>query len=183
VELSEELEQIAGAAAEHEANGEQLAGVLPAESPAGRVYLCAYRNGHEETSWLLLDAGGAPVEERAAVRDAASLVALCEVAVDSAGGGQLDELRSQLVGLRLTEDPPGLEEAIAAVDELERTIGAPPHVASTEYLERVGAGVRKLEEALGSGPGSPFAAAMKSAAGAVQQLTADVEAHYKLALR
>jgi hypothetical protein len=179
VELREELEQIGAAAAEHAVDGEQLAGVLPAESPVGRVYLCAYRNGREETSWLLLDAGGAPLEDRAAVRDAASLVALCEVAEDSAGGGELDELRSQLVALRLTENPPGLDEAVAAVDELERTIGTPPRVASTEYLERVGAAVRTLEAALGSGPGSPFAAAMKSAAGAVQQLTADVEAHYK----
>ena len=52
-------------------------------------------------------------------------------------------------------------------------------MASTEHLERVGAAVRKLEGALGSGPGSPFAAAMKSAAGAVQELTADVESNYK----
>ena len=109
-------------------------------------------------------------------------MALVEVAEDNAGGGELDELRSQLVALRLTENPPGLDEAVAAVDELERTIEAPPRVASTEYLERVGAAVRKLEEALGSGPGSPFAAAMKSAAGAVQQLTVDVEAHYRRSL-
>ena len=43
--------------------------------------------------------------------------------------------------------------------------------------------MRKLEEALGSGPGSPFAAAMKSAAGVVQQLAADVEANYKRPLQ
>jgi hypothetical protein len=180
VELRDELEQIAATAAEHAADGEELAAVLPAESSVGRTYLCAYRN--EETSWLLLDAGGAPVADRAAVRDAASLIALCEVADDSAGGGELDELRSRLVGLRLTENPPGLEEAIDAVDALERTVGTPPRVASTEHLERVGAAVRKLEEALGSGPGSPFAAAMKSAAGAVQQLTLDVESNYKRTL-
>ena len=180
MELRDELEQIAAAAAGHAADGEELAAVLPAESSVGRTYLCAYRG--EETSWLLLDAGGAPVADRAAVRDAASLIALCEVADDSAGGGELDELRSRLVGLRLTENPPGLEGAIDAVDELERTVGTPPRVASTEHLERVGAAVRKLEEALGSGPGSAFAAAMKSAAGAVQQLTLDVESNYKRTL-
>ena len=179
MELQHELDRIATAAAEHAAEGEEVAAVIPADASAGRVYLCAYRNGLEETSWLLLDAGGAPIEDRALVRDAASLVALVEVAEDSAGGGELDELRSQLVALRLTENPPGLDEAVAAVDELERTIGPPPRVASSDYLERVGTAVRKLEETLGSGPGSPFAAAMKSGAGAVQQLTADVEANYK----
>lgn len=177
--LLEELEQIALAAAEYAGGSEEVAGVIAAESSGRRVYLCAYRNGREETSWLLLDAGGAPVEDRAAVRDVASLVALCEVAEDSAGGGELDELRSQLVGLRLTENPPGLDEAVAAVDELERAIGTPPRVASTVHLERVGLAVRKLEGALGSGPGSPFAAALKSAAGSIEQLTADVEANYK----
>jgi hypothetical protein len=179
VELRRELDRIAVAAAEQAGDGEKVAAVIPADASVGRVYLCAYRNGREETSWLLLDAAGGPVEDRAAIRDAASLVALCEVAADSAGGGDLDELRSQLVGLRLTENPPGLDEAMAAVDELERAVGKPPRVASTDYLEHVGAAARKLEDALGSGPGSPFAAAMKSAAGAVQQLTADVEAHYR----
>jgi hypothetical protein len=179
VELSEELGRIAERAAEHVADGETLAAVLPAHASSGRVYLCAYRRDDGATSWLLLDAAGKPVLDRAAVRDAASLVALVEVAEDNAGGGELDELRSRLVGLRLTENPPGLEEAIAAVDELERTVGTPPRVASTDHLERVGAAVRKLEDALGSGPGSPFAAAMKSGTGAVQEFTADVEASYK----
>ena len=167
MELRDELETIAARAAEHADDGETVTAVIPAQSSAGRVYLCAYRDGSEATSWLVLDGAGEPVLDRAVVRDAASLVALVEVAEDSAGGGELDELRSRLVGLRLTENPPGIEDAIAAVDELERTVGTPPRVASTEHLERVGAAVRKLEEALGSGPGSPFAAAMKSGARAM----------------
>jgi hypothetical protein len=182
VELREELERIAEAAAGYAEPGEELAGVLAADSAAGRVYLVAFRHRGEASGWLLLDARGAAVDDRATVRDAASLIALNEIAEDSAGGGELDELRSQLVGLRLTENPPGLDEAIAAVDELERTIGVPPRVASTEHLERVGTAVRRLEEALGSGPGSPFAAAMKSGAAAVQEFAADVEAQYKLLL-
>jgi hypothetical protein len=117
------------------------------------------------------------------VRNAASLVALCEVAEDNAGGGELDELRSRLVGLRLTENPPGLDEAVAAVDELERAIGTSPRVASVEYLEVIGAAVRSLEAALGEAPGSPFAAAMKNATGAIEELTADVEANYKRPLK
>jgi hypothetical protein len=183
MELGEELETIAARAAQQADDDEAVAAVIPAESSSGRVYLCAFRHGDEDTTWLLLDAAGEPVVERAAVRDAASLVALVELAEDNAAGGELDELRSRLVGLRLTENPPGLEEAIAAVDELERAVGTPPRVASTEHLERVGAAVRKLEDALGSGPGSPFASAMKSGAGAVQEFVADVEANYKRQLR
>jgi hypothetical protein len=182
VELREELERIAERAAEHGGDGEKIAAVMAAEAADGRVYLVAYRVGDQPSGWLVFDQSGKPVERRETVRDAASLIALNEVAEDSAGGGELDDLRSRLVGLRLTENPPGLEEAIAAVDALEKTIGSSPRVASTEHLERIGVAVRKLEEALGSGPGSPFAAAMKSAAGAVQELTADVESNYKRAL-
>jgi hypothetical protein len=180
--LRDELERIAARAAEHAAERESVAAVLAADSPGGRVYLVAYHGADETRTWLLFDGNGEPVEDRTAVRDAAGLVALTEVAEESAGGGELDDLRSRLVALRLTENPPGLEEAIAAVDDLEQTIGTPPRVASTGYLERVGVAVRRLEEALGSGPGSPFAAAMKSGASAVQEFTADVEANYKRAL-
>jgi hypothetical protein len=183
VELGEELEAVAARAAEHAGEGESVTAVIPADSSSGRVYLVAFRQGDEETSWLLLDAGGEPVLERAAVRDAASVIALVELAEDNAGGGELDELRSRLVGLRLTDNPPGLDEAIAALDELERVVGTPPRVASTGQLERIGGAVRNLEDALGSGPGSPFAAAMKSGAGAVQEFAVDVEANYKRQLR
>jgi hypothetical protein len=180
VALQDELEEIAAKGAAHAEDGEEVAAVIPADSEGARVYLLAYRRGEEEPSgWLLLDAAGDPVDDRAAVRDAASLVALCEVAEDSAAGGELDDLRSRLVGLKLTENPLGLDEAIAAVDELERAIGTPPRVASLAYLENLGVAVRDLERALGDGIGSPFAAAMKSATGAVEQLSADVEANYK----
>jgi hypothetical protein len=183
VGLGEELEAVAARAAEHAGEGESVTAVIPADSSSGRVYMVAFRQGDEDTSWLLLDAGGEPVLERAAVRDAASVIALVELAEDNAGGGELDELRSRLVGLRLTDNPPGLDEAIAALDELERVVGTPPRVASTDQLERIGGAVRNLEDALGSGPGSPFAAAMKSGAGAVQEFAADVEANYKRQLR
>jgi hypothetical protein len=184
VELGQELEAVAARAAEHAGEGEAVTAVIPADSLSGRAYLVAFREGDDEdTSWLLLDAGGEPVLDRVAVRDAASLVALVELAEENAGGGELDELRSRLVGLRLTDNPPGLDEAIAAVDELERVVGTPPRVASTDQLERIGKAVRNLEDALGSGPGSPFAAAMKSGAGAVQEFAVDVEANYKRLLR
>src|SRR3712207_7331385 len=45
------------------------------------------------------------------------------LAVESAGGGDLTELRTQLVSLRLREAPPGIAEAEEAALTLERTIG------------------------------------------------------------
>ena len=49
-----------------------------------RFYVCAFEDG-DEPSWLVLDATGVPVEERALVRDAVSIAALCEVAEEAAG--------------------------------------------------------------------------------------------------
>jgi hypothetical protein len=179
VGLLDDLERIAGAAAGHAADGEELSGVLAAEPPAvGRVYLCAFasRDGH---SWLALDDGGSPVADREVVRQAASLVALCEVAEESAGGGELDELRSRLVALRLTENPPGIDEAEEAVLALQRVLGATPRLATPAFLDEVGAATLRLEQALGESGTSPFAEAMKHATRAVDDFTIDVEANYK----
>jgi hypothetical protein len=178
VPLTEELDRIAEVAARLAGSDEELAGILPAEPHAGtRVYLCAFsRQG--ERSWLALDEGGNPVESKALVRDTVSIAALCELAEETAGGGDLDELGSQLVALRLTESPPGIEEAEEAVRQLQRTIGSPPRVASPARLDEVGLATRRLEEALGEG-GSPFAEAMKAAMPSVEELAAEVEAGYK----
>lgn len=177
--LLDDLERIAGVAASHAAEGEELSGVLAAEPPAGgRIYLCAYasRDGH---SWLALDDGGSPVADREVVRQAASLLALCEVAEESAGGGELDELRARLVALRLTENPPGIDEAEEAVLALQRVLGAPPRLATPAFLDEVGAATRRLEQALGESGMSPFAEAMKYATRAVEDFAIDVEANYK----
>ena len=71
---------------------------------------------------------------------AVSIAALCELAEEAAGGGKLEELRAQLLSLRLTEHPEGIEEAEEAALELERTIGAPPRLATPAYLDAVGRG-------------------------------------------
>ena len=99
-----------------------------------------------------------------------------------AAGGDLDDLRAQLVALRLTEDPPGLDEAEQALDDLQAELGSPPRVATPERLDRVGAATRRLEVALGGEGGSPFAAAMKGSGDAVQAFVSDVETAYKLPL-
>jgi hypothetical protein len=183
VGLGEELERIAALAAPYAADGESLAGILAAEPARGRrVYVCAFADGEGARTWLALDAEGAPVSSPATVREAVSIAALCELAEETAAGGELEELRSQLVRLRVTESPPGIEEAEEAALELERTLLTPPRVASPEYLDAIGAATRRLEQALGDGGPSPFAEAMRQGVAAVEELAADVERHYKVAL-
>ncbi len=120
--------------------------------------------------------------ERSKVRDAVSISALCELAEEAAGGGDLDDLRARLVALRLTEDPPGIDDAEAAIDGLEAALGSPPQVASPQRLDAVGQATRRLEQALGDTPDSPFVEAMKSASPTIDALTRDVEASYKTTL-
>lgn len=180
--LQDDLDRVAEAAARFAADGEELAGVLAAEpATGGRIYLCAFRTD-EHVGWLALDEDGMSVTERERVREAASLVALGELADESAGGGELDELRSRLVALRLTENPPGIEEAEEAVADLQEVLGAPPRLASPAFLDQVGAATKRLEDSLGGPGSSPFAEAMRASAGAVQAFTEDVEANYKAPL-
>jgi hypothetical protein len=181
VELQDDLERIAAAATRFAGEGEELAGVLATEPVGrGRVYLCAF-GGAEGHTWLALDDDGEPIADRELVRQAASLVALSEVAEESAGGGELDELHSRLVALRLTENPPGVDEAEEAVLALQQTLGSAPRVATVAWLDEVGAATRRLEQALGDSGLSPFAEAMKAASQSVEDFVTDVAANYKQA--
>jgi hypothetical protein len=91
--LDADLRRIAEVAEGYAGEGEEIAGIVPAEPLGGaRLYVCAYRAG-EETSWLVLDAQGAPVEERALVRDAVSIAGLVELAEEAAGIDVQDEPR------------------------------------------------------------------------------------------
>ena len=179
--VAEDVGRIASAAAAFAEPGEELAGVLVAETLGRLVYLCAFESsgGH---SWLALDAGAQPLTERQLVREAASLAALCEVAEESAGGGHLEELRRRLVELRETDNPEGIEEAEAAAASLADTLEPEPRVASATYLDEIGSASRRLEQALGESGASPFAAAMQAALGSVEELGDDVERNYKLPL-
>lgn len=180
--LREDLDRIAASAAALAEEGEQVAGVVPAEAePDERTYLCAFARGDEHT-WLVLDDDAAAVASREVVRQTASIIALCELAEEQAGGGELQELREQLVALRMTEHPEGIEEAEEAALELERTIGAPPRLAEPAFLDRVGAAARRLEQALGPGTGSPFAEAMKQGMASVEEFVRDVETNYRATL-
>jgi hypothetical protein len=179
VSLEEELSAAGEAAAAHAGEGEKVVAVIPAEPGSGaRVYLCAYeRKG--ERSWLAFDAAGSPVADRALLRDAVAIAAMVELAEESAGGGDLGELRARLVELRLTDSPEGIEEAEIAAAELQAAIRPAPRLASVPYLDELGLAAAKLEQALGEIGGSPFAEAMKAGVAASDELAADVERRYK----
>jgi hypothetical protein len=179
VSLEDELSAARESALGHAAEEEEVVAVIPAEPGSGtRVYLCAYEaNG--QRAWLALDADGAPIADRVLVRDAVSIAALCELAEESAGGGDLGALRAQLVELRLTDNPEGIEEAEVAAAELQETIVPPPRVASVGYLDALGTAAARLEQALGQTGGSPFAEAMKAGVAASDDLADEVERHYK----
>jgi hypothetical protein len=177
--LGDDLDRIGTAAAGYAAPGEQVTAVLAAEPDgAGRTYLCAFTSG-EQTAWLALDDDAVPVVDPRRVRDAVQLAALCEVAADNAGGEELDELRVRLRELREHERPIGIEEAEAAAAAVADALADEPRVATTAFLDRIGALVRALEHALGTDSASPFGAAMQQALAAVEELAADVERTYK----
>src|SRR6478672_8426156 len=149
--LTDDLERIATLAAAHG----PVSGVLAAEPGRGRrLYLIAF-GGDDDREWLVLDDEGAPITRRDDVRDTASIVAMCELAGDLAGGGDLETLRSQLARVRMVEQPPGIEEAGAATMTLERALGE---------------------------TSSPFSAAIRASTGAVEEFVADVERGYKAPL-
>jgi hypothetical protein len=182
VELARDLRLIAEAAVRYAGPGEEVVGIVAAEPSSGsRAYLCAYRGEDAETSWLVLDGEGKPVADRGHVREIVSIAALVELAEETAGGGDLDEFRSRLVALRLTENPTGIDEAEEAALALQEAIGGAPRVATPERLDAIGAAALRLERVLGDA-GSPFSVAMKEATATVDKLTRDVEAAYKVAL-
>ncbi len=90
--LENDLRRIAETAARFASDGEEVAGIVPAEPASGiRVYVCAYADG-EATSWLVFDATAVPVQDVQLVRDAVSIAALCELA-EEATGAEPEEAR------------------------------------------------------------------------------------------
>ena len=183
VSLDDDLELAAALALTHAGEGDVVSGVLATESqPGHRIYVCSIDGADGTRGWLAVRADGSVVASRAEVRAAVSIAALCEVAVDSAGGGDLDGLIASLVDLRAREAPEGIEEAEAAARELREVVGEPPQLASPERLDAIGAATRRLEGELDPGGPSPFSAALKSAQGAVSELQREVEAGYLVPL-
>ena len=166
------------------ASDETVAAVLPAEPhPGERVYLVAFQGASAGRTWIALDQEGQAVTDRRSLRDAVSIAGLCEVAAETAAGGDLDELRAQLRAVRLTESPVGIDEAEDAALDLQRTIGAPPQLATPARLDDIGRAARRLEQALDASSGSPFAEAMRAASAALEELAGEVEGTYRAELR
>jgi hypothetical protein len=85
VSLEDDLCRAAGAAVGFTAPGERVTAVLAAEPADGsRVYLCSYE-GAGGRSWVALDGDDQALSSRSLVREAVSLVALCEIAEEAAG--------------------------------------------------------------------------------------------------
>jgi hypothetical protein len=174
--LTDDLERIATAAQALAAPAERVSGVLAVEpQPAFRLYVCAFDSG----AWVVLDDAAHAVTEERVVRDAAQLAGLCEVAADLAGGDELAELRARLRELAETDAPEGIEEAEAAATAVADLLAEQPRVATTAFLDELGARSRRLEHALGTDSVSPFGTAVQQALPAVEELAADVVRNYK----
>jgi hypothetical protein len=176
--LADDLERIAGVAADRGV----VSGVLAAEPAQGRRFYLVALGEDDARRWALFDDAGAIVDRREDVRDAASIVALCELSAELAGGGDLEQLRANLAQVRMVEQPEGIEEAEDAALALERTVGAPPRVASPAFLDEVGAATIALERALGE-MSSPFSEAIRAGTGAVDAFVKEVERGYLVELR
>jgi len=183
VGLADELEHIAALAAGRVEDGARVSGVIATEPEAGRrVYLCSVDDPDGYRSWLAVREDGAPVGSRVELREAVSIAALCEVAADHAGGGDLDALVDRLAELRASGAPPGIEEAEAAARALRGVLGEPPQVASPARLDAIGQATRRLEQELDPTSASPFSAALRASQAAVGELQREVEAGYRLPL-
>jgi hypothetical protein len=183
VSLAAELERVAGLATAHAAPGDVVSGVIPTEPADGRrVYLCAFDDADGRRSWLAVREDGTRVESRAELREAVSIAAMCEVATDAAGGGDLDVLITRLRELRRTEAPAGIESAEEAAKELRVVLGEPPQLASPSRLDEIGTATRRLERELDPMAASPFTAALKSSQEAVAELQREIEAGYRIPL-
>jgi hypothetical protein len=183
VELAADLEGIASRVAPLDESA-VVAAVLAVEIPSGgRRYLCAFESDDGARRWAVVDEGGTPLRIRRDVRDVVTAAALCELAEENAFPGDLDELRAQLVGLRLTENPAGIDEAEEAALALQHVLGSPPQLASPARLDAIGVASRRLELSLDPTAGSPFGVAMQASQAVADELWADVEATYLVALQ
>lgn len=181
--LGDELDRIVALASSYGEAGDVVSAILPTEPEVGRrIYLCAFDGADGFRSWLAVDEAGAAVTDRGELRAAVSIAALCEVAADAAGGGDLDELLARLEDVRMHENPEGIDAAIEAAHVLRGVLGEPPQLATPARLDAIGDATRSLERELDPSGGSPLASTLRSAQAAVAELQREVEAGYRVPL-
>ena len=168
-----ELEARGGRGAAH---GERHGGAR-GRAGLGRSRATSSRSAtDDERAWLVLDDAVAPVDRRAsAVREVASIVVLCELAGELAGGGELEELRAQLA--EAADDRAARRGSRRPRRRRSRSSGrSARRRGRLARLPRRGRRARhaRLEEALGE-HGSPFASALAASAGTVEAFVAEVE--------
>ncbi len=181
--LADDLERIAGLAAAHAEAGDTVSGILATEpSPGARVYVCSLDGADGYRSWLAVRDDGSAVTGRGELREAVSIAALCEVAAEAAGGGDVAGLVASLEELREREAPEGIDGAIAAARALADVVGE--RHSSRRLPVSTRSARRRASSSASSIPtgASPFAAALRSAQGAVQELQREVEAGYRIPL-
>ena len=155
-----------------------MSAVLAAEpTPGLRAYLCAFETGDGARSWLVVDDDGASVVERRDVRDVVAIAALCEIAEESAAGGDLDELLVAARRVAPDREPRGDRRGRGrGAEPCSGRSASPPHLATPARLDDIGAATRRLEQALDPAAPSPFTAALKGAQGTIDELLREVEA-------
>ena len=183
VALDDELDRIRALAAGLGEPGDEVSGIVASQPSEGRrVYVCSFDGADGLRSWLAVLDDGSVVTSRAELRAAVSIAALCEVAADAAGGGDLDDLIARLVDLREREAPEGIVDAVTAARELRDVVGDPPQLASPARLDAIGVAARRLEQELQPNGPSPFVTAMRAADGVVGELQREIEAGYRVEL-
>jgi hypothetical protein len=177
VSLEDELQRAAAVGSAYGA----VCAVLPAEPVSReRAYLIALGEA-DEREWLVLGESLEPIRERSRVREVASIVVLCELAIELAVGERLEAFEASVA--EIGEAGKGeFAAAAAAASELEGVIGVPPRVASAAYLDRVGAATRRLEQELGEHV-SPLARALAAHTPSVEAFIAEVEGRHRVRLR
>jgi hypothetical protein len=182
VGLAEDLARAADLASAH-AGDAHVSAVLATEPEEGRrVYLVAFDDADGYRSWLATREDGSAVASHTELREAVSIAALCELASDAAGGGDLRALVDRLAEIREAEAPEGIAQAEAAAHALVAVVGEPPQLASPARLDEIGYATRRLEQELDPLAPSPFAAAMRTSEAAIAELQREIEAGYRLPL-
>jgi len=154
VTLEQELEAAADAAHAHAAGAGPVAAVMAAQpGRADRVYVIALGDG-EDHDYLALDGRLTPVTDRRLVRDAVVMLGLAERAEEASVALHADQLEEEFAAAQAALEQAGRRQQAAAAADVREALTAlsaaaqGPRVATTEYLDRLGAASGRLAVAL-----------------------------------